>query len=205
MLLRSWKTLLASLYYLFVICVTDFEQQLFLKSCNIVISKRAAIYPDIPTFVLQFSSASSIDRTAIHLFKVQKQPLRNVLRKRCSENMQQIYRGTPIPKCDFNKVALQLENSIWNLLQVNNKDLIVQIWVIFLKLPLSFIIIIIGITIVVRRQSAKRQVKTSREALKENFWSYYDLFSLSNEKIFTIKAVLELSLVSLTLRACTVF
>ena len=205
MLLRSWKTLLAPLYYLFLICVTDFEQQLLLKSCNIVISKRAAIYPDIPTFVLQFSSASSIDRTAIHLFKVQKQPLRNVLRKRCSENMQQIYRGTPIPKCDFNKVALQLENSIWNLLQVNNKDLIVQIWVIFLELPLSFIIIIIGITIVVRRQSAKRQVKTSREALKENFWSYYDLFSLSNEKIFTIKAVLELSLVSLTLRACTVF
>ena len=201
MLLRSWKTLLASLYYLFVICVTDFEQQLFLKSCNIVISKRAAIYPDIPTFVLQFSSASSIDRTAIHLFKVQKQPLRNVLRKRCSENMQQIYRGTPIPKCDFNKVALQLENSIWNLLQVNNKDLIVQIWVIFLELPLSFI----GITIAVRRQSAKRQIKTSREVPKENFWSYYDLFSLSNEKIFTIKAVLELSLVSLTLRARTVF
>ena len=28
--------------------------------------------------------------------------------KRCSENMQQIYRGTPMPKCDFNKVALQL-------------------------------------------------------------------------------------------------
>ena len=97
MLLRSWKTLLAPLYYLFLICV---------------ISKRAAIYPDIPTFVLQFSSASSVDRTAIHLFKVQKQPLRGVLRKRCSENMQQIYRGTPMPKCDFNKVALQLENSI---------------------------------------------------------------------------------------------
>ena len=28
--------------------------------------------------------------------------------KRCSENMQQIYRRTPMPKCDFNKVALQL-------------------------------------------------------------------------------------------------
>ena len=27
------------------------------------------------------------------------------LRKRCSENMQQTYRRTPIPKCDFNKVA----------------------------------------------------------------------------------------------------
>ena len=38
----------------------------------------------------------------------QKQPYKGVLRKRCSENMQQIYRRTPIPKCDFNKVALQL-------------------------------------------------------------------------------------------------
>ena len=31
--------------------------------------------------------------------------------KRCSENMQQIYRRTPITKCDFNKAALQL---YWN-------------------------------------------------------------------------------------------
>ena len=39
---------------------------------------------------------------------VQKQPSRGVRKKRCSENMQQIYRTTPMPKCDFNKVALQL-------------------------------------------------------------------------------------------------
>ena len=39
---------------------------------------------------------------------VQKQPYRGVLRKRCSENMQQINRRTPMPKCDFNKVAKQL-------------------------------------------------------------------------------------------------
>ena len=38
----------------------------------------------------------------------QKQPSRGVLIKRCSEKMQQIYRRTPMPKCDFNKVALQL-------------------------------------------------------------------------------------------------
>ena len=30
------------------------------------------------------------------------------LKKRCSENMQQIYMRTSIPKCDFNKVAKQL-------------------------------------------------------------------------------------------------
>ena len=38
----------------------------------------------------------------------QKQPPRGVPRKRCSEIMQQIYRRTPMPKCDFNKVAKQL-------------------------------------------------------------------------------------------------
>ena len=37
-----------------------------------------------------------------------KKPSKGVLKKRCSENMQQIYRGTPLPKCDFNKVAKQL-------------------------------------------------------------------------------------------------
>ena len=41
----------------------------------------------------------------------QKQLSLAALRKRCSENMQQIYRRTPMPKCDFNKVALQL---CWN-------------------------------------------------------------------------------------------
>ena len=34
-----------------------------------------------------------------------KQPSRGVLKKRCSENMQQINRRTPIPKSDFNKHA----------------------------------------------------------------------------------------------------
>ena len=37
--------------------------------------------------------------------KIQKQPPRGVLKKRCSENMQQICRSTAMPKCDFNKFA----------------------------------------------------------------------------------------------------
>ena len=40
--------------------------------------------------------------------KDQEQPSRGVLRKRCSENMQQIYSRTPMPKCDFNEVVKQL-------------------------------------------------------------------------------------------------
>ena len=39
-------------------------------------------------------------------FTIQKQPSIGVLRKRCPENMQQIYRRTSMEKCDFNKVAL---------------------------------------------------------------------------------------------------
>ena len=37
--------------------------------------------------------------------------LQGVLRKRCSQNMQQTYRRTPLAKYDFNKVALLL---YWN-------------------------------------------------------------------------------------------
>ena len=42
------------------------------------------------------------------LIHFQKQPSIGVFRERCSENMQQIYTRTSMPKCDFNKVALQL-------------------------------------------------------------------------------------------------
>ena len=38
----------------------------------------------------------------------QRQPSRGALRKRYSENMQQFYRRTPMPKYDFNKVPSQL-------------------------------------------------------------------------------------------------
>ena len=47
---------------------------------------------------------------------LQKPPTRGVPKKRCSENMQQIYRRTPMPKCYFNKVVLQLywyHSSAW--------------------------------------------------------------------------------------------
>ena len=37
---------------------------------------------------------------------VQKQPPRVVLKKRCSESMQQIYRRTLMQKCDINEVSL---------------------------------------------------------------------------------------------------
>ena len=45
------------------------------------------------------------------LQKQMKKVGKGVPRKRCSENMQQIYRRTPMPKYDFDKVALQV---YWN-------------------------------------------------------------------------------------------
>ena len=54
----------------------------------------------------------------------QKQPSGGVLEKRCSENMQQICRRTPIPKCDFNKcmfsgvLPFPKNTSGWPLLEV---------------------------------------------------------------------------------------
>ena len=41
-------------------------------------------------------------------YKYQKQPPSGAPRKRCSENMQQIYRRTSMTKYDFNKVVMQL-------------------------------------------------------------------------------------------------
>ena len=37
---------------------------------------------------------------------LQKKPVKGVIRKRCSKSMHQIYRRTPMPKCDFNKATL---------------------------------------------------------------------------------------------------
>ena len=52
--------------------------------------------------------------------KEKKLPSKGVLSKRCSENMQHIYRRKSMPKCDFNKVALQLRHgcSPVNLLHI---------------------------------------------------------------------------------------
>ena len=44
-------------------------------------------------------------------FLCQKQSFMDVLRERCSKNMHQIYRRTPMSKCDFNKVTKQIH---WN-------------------------------------------------------------------------------------------
>ena len=51
-------------------------------------------------------------------FENEKQPSRGVLMKGYSDNIQQIYRRTPMSKSDFNKVVLQSRCSPVNLLQI---------------------------------------------------------------------------------------
>ena len=51
-------------------------------------------------WIVNFSKKQNLAR--------QKQLPRDDLTKRRSENMQRIYRRKPMPKCNINKVALQL-------------------------------------------------------------------------------------------------
>ena len=44
-----------------------------------------------------------------HIYRLQKQPSRRVLRKRCSENMRQIYSGIPKPQLTKRAVLLSAE------------------------------------------------------------------------------------------------
>ena len=74
-------------------------------------AKSAALKSNFHVYLKHFSENKLLESSffeAMYLIKVQKQPPRGVPRKRYSENIQQIYRRTPMPKCDFNKVALQL-------------------------------------------------------------------------------------------------
>ena len=47
-------------------------------------------------------------RNCTHLKRLHKQLSTGIFRERCFENMLQIYRRTPTPKCYFKKVAFQL-------------------------------------------------------------------------------------------------
>ena len=68
-----------------------------------------------------FSRTVANDDFCIELFwNLQKQPPRDVPRKKCSDNMQQIYRRTPMQKllCNFNEITLYNGCSPVNLLHL---------------------------------------------------------------------------------------
>ena len=61
--------------------------------------------------ILQLRISQNTKIKIIRERNIREQPPRGVPRKRCSENMQQIYRRTPMLKCDFNKAAATLLKS----------------------------------------------------------------------------------------------
>ena len=70
------------------------------KGCNIL-HRKTGLTRFITIFILEwFSVMNTSDKSS--------RPEVGVPRKRYSENIQQIYRRTPMPRCDFNKVASQL-------------------------------------------------------------------------------------------------
>ena len=74
--------------------------KIIINVCQIFFCKRVLLY--LCNYSLSWK---------LHELAFRKQSPRGVHWKRCSENMQQIYRTTPMAKCDFNKVVLQL---YWN-------------------------------------------------------------------------------------------
>ena len=84
------------------------ERLIYLKVTNHLNGARKLQQMRKCKIVVIFIKEVDIYNLKLSKLLLQKQPLRGVFEKRCSENMQQIYRRTPIPKCNFNKVAKQL-------------------------------------------------------------------------------------------------
>ena len=86
---------------------TDFNSQNDIFSYSLLKNFKFSVWRNVCITIFLFGV--SLDYHITILF--QKQPCSGVLRKRCSENLQQIYRRTPMPKYDFTKVVKQL---YWN-------------------------------------------------------------------------------------------
>ena len=61
----------------------------------------------------------------LQLLYMQKQPSRGVLMKRCSENMQQIYRCSPVNLLHIFKTSFAKNTTGWLLLLYGNKQYLV--------------------------------------------------------------------------------
>ena len=88
---------------------------LLMKIVPLVITN-ASFYNYLPNFAIALAPRSNTKLShfvkmlshfviSVPLCNKQKQPSSGALRKVCSENMQQIYRRKPMPKCNFNKVV----------------------------------------------------------------------------------------------------
>ena len=83
------------------------ENQIFGFSLN----SRMVFNSILHCFKFSYDNFTLLNIDDVPLIKTQNQPSRGVLRKRFSENIQQICWITPMPKFNFNKAAKQL---YWN-------------------------------------------------------------------------------------------
>ena len=121
--LESWKKIFISFIYkalifLFYPFLLSFPCLIFLSFPNYLyyVEEPGIIFTiisiELVVLFLEATNKPSVNISPkFFKFKMQKQPFRGVPRKKCSENMQAIYRRTPMPKCDFTKVVLRL---YWN-------------------------------------------------------------------------------------------
>ena len=80
----------------------------------LVVRKLKNVYV-LPCYYITANSTLDADHLSSGIIPVKltivtknKQPSASALKKKCSENMQQIYRRTLMLKCDFNKFAMQI-------------------------------------------------------------------------------------------------
>ena len=96
----------------------------------------------------------------------QKQPSRGVLRKRCFENMQQIYRITPISKCDLQlcfETLLKLSFGMGVLLQI----FCIFLKQLFVRTPLEGCFLVRNyINLFNRYQNVKKDTQKRKRKLK---------------------------------------
>ena len=100
----SWQLFLI---YRFFFGWKENENEFLTNCCRILWYTKMGLFDSI--------GANDVARRIL-ISDCQKQPSRGVLRKSCSENMQWIYRRTPMRKCDFIKVAKQLywhHTAVW--------------------------------------------------------------------------------------------
>ena len=101
-------------FTLFLLEEPFFQKRFFYSSCSQKVFLPNRLYTQYQVLfhfwkLVWVSIYVEIKRcTSVISVSVQKHPSRDVLRKRHSENMQQVERRTPMEKCGFNKFALQL-------------------------------------------------------------------------------------------------
>ena len=78
---------------------------------------------------LKHSPMIPLDKWSHEVMPVFKQSSAGVLVKRYCRNMQQIYRRRSKPKCDFNKVAVQIRSFHWSVFShIQSEHLVLSIF-----------------------------------------------------------------------------